>query len=380
MKNLIGVTAPILLGLALVAGATSRVIPAEAQTKHYVCTPCDLPCDGKVFDKPGICPACGMALVDQETAKAQAHVRKKAAILIFDGVEIIDYTGPYEVFGAADFDVYTVAETKDPVTTAMGMTVVPKYTFANAPQPDVLVVPGGGVRAARESASTLKWVTDMTSHAEHTMSVCNGAFILASAGLLDGLTATTTYHLIGQLATEYPKIKVVDDQRFADNGKIITAAGLSSGIDGALHVVAKMLGAGRAQTVALGIEYDWHPHSGFVRAALADKLIPQFDLDEIGKWNLVSTSGGTDRWEIVVRGTSDLIAAEILERFGRAFASKGKWTSVTAAAATTASGPMTSAWMFNGRDGKPWIGTLTLESMPGESRQYTAKLVIARSD
>src|SRR5262249_55059194 len=199
----------------------------------------------------GPCPGCGMALIEEEAAKALIQARKKAAILIFDGVEIIDYTGPYEVFGASNFDVYTVAATPDPVTTAMGMKVVPKYTFADAPQPDVLVVPGGSVRAARQSAPTLKWVTDTTQHTAHTMSVCNGAFILASAGLLDGLTATTTYHLLGDLASDYPKVKVVDDRRFADNGKIITAAGLSSGIDGALHVVEKIYGPGRAQSVAL---------------------------------------------------------------------------------------------------------------------------------
>jgi transcriptional regulator GlxA family with amidase domain len=167
--------------------------------------------------------------------------------------------GPYEIFGAAGFDVYTVGETKSPVTSAMGLTLVPKFAFADAPRPDVLVVPGGGVRAARDSAATLKWVRDTTGRAEHTLSVCNGAFILASAGLLDGLTATTTAGLIGKLGAEFPKIRVVDDRRFVDNGKIVTAGGLSAGIDGALHVVATMLGDEAAARVAQGEEYDWHP-------------------------------------------------------------------------------------------------------------------------
>ncbi len=110
---------------------------------------------------------------------------------------------------------------------------------------------------ARNSAPTLKWVTDTNARTTLTMSVCNGAFILASAGLLDGLTATTTSGNIPRLKAEYPKTKVVDDQRFVDNGRIITTAGLSAGIDGAVHVVSRTLGQGTAQRVALAEEYDW---------------------------------------------------------------------------------------------------------------------------
>ncbi|MFI5120410.1 MAG: DJ-1/PfpI family protein [Thermoanaerobaculia bacterium] len=255
--------------LSLVLGAVAAPGPLHAQTGHWVCAPCGLPCDETVYDHPGTCPKCGMPLVDQEAAnrekEAAARAQKKVAILIFNGVEIIDYTGPWEIFGAAGFDVYTVAGTKEPVTTAMGMTVLPKYTFADAPQPDVLVVPGGGVKEAQGSAATLKWVTGATAGTTHTMSVCNGAFILASAGLLDGLTATTTSGNIAKLTAEYPKTKVVDDQRFVDNGKIITTAGLSAGIDGALHVVSRMLGPGTAQKVALVEEYDWRPGAAWKR-------------------------------------------------------------------------------------------------------------------
>jgi transcriptional regulator GlxA family with amidase domain len=162
---------------------------------------------------------------------------------LFDGVEIIDFTGPWEVFGAAGFEVYTVAATRDPVTTAMGMTVVPRYTFADAPPPAVLLVPGGGVNGVEHDPASLRWVTDTSRRAELTLSVCNGAFILASAGLLDGLSATTTFHLLPKLRAGFPKVHVVSDRRYVDNGTIVTAAGLSSGIDGALHVVERMRGA-----------------------------------------------------------------------------------------------------------------------------------------
>src|SRR5207249_1268522 len=112
----------VLLLLALpAAGAAFGADAAPQKSRHYVCAPCGMPCDKAVYDKPGTCPACGARLVDQEAAKAAAaraasRTRKKVAILIFDGVEIIDYTGPWEVFGTADFDVYTVAETRAPVT------------------------------------------------------------------------------------------------------------------------------------------------------------------------------------------------------------------------------------------------------------------------
>ena len=110
------------------------------------------------------------------------------------------------------------------------------------------------------------------------MSVCNGAFILASAGLLDGLSATTTNGNIPRLRTQFPKINVVEDRRYVDNGKIITAAGLSAGIDGALHVVELLMGKGAAEQTALVEEYDWHGNSRFVRASLADHVLPNLYL------------------------------------------------------------------------------------------------------
>ncbi len=373
MKNLIAITALLLLCLALVGAAESP--------KHYVCTPCGMACDKTVYDKPGTCPVCGSPLVDQKAAEAALANRpagKKVGILIFNGVEIIDYTGPWEVFGTANFDVYTVAETKEPITTAMGMTVVPNFTFADAPQSDIFLVPGGNIHPPLSSAPTMKWIKDETARAQTTISVCNGAFILASAGLLDGLGATTTYHLLDKLKTDFPKVKVVSDRRFVDNGKIITAGGLSSGIDGALHIVSKILGNGTAQEVALNLEYDWRPRAGFARGALAASLIPDLDLDDLGRWTIVSTEGGTESWEIVARATSDLSAADLTNRLGRALETHGKWTGA-AGAARNPSSPMTLGWKFTDRDGRPWTGTLTVQTVPGVSGQYTAKLNIARA-
>ncbi|HEX8185579.1 MAG TPA: DJ-1/PfpI family protein, partial [Blastocatellia bacterium] len=196
-----------------------------------------------------ICLACNTARSSGSSSPLQApQKRGNVAILIFKGVQIIDYTGPYEVFGGARFNVYTVAEKAEPITTAMGMTVTPSYSFSDSPKPDVLVLPGGGgfrpgdggVGNQLENPAVIKWIQDNAKEAKFVLTVCNGAFFAAKAGLLDGLEATTFYGMIDALKTFAPKTKVVSDKRYVDNGKIITTAGLSSGIDGSLYLVSKM--------------------------------------------------------------------------------------------------------------------------------------------
>jgi putative intracellular protease/amidase len=379
-KLLTLVVVDLALGLSLLQCAASpapvapvAAVASASPAKRYVCPACGSTCDTAVYDHPGACPMCGMPLVEEsERSAAAAKVATKTvAVLIFDGAEIIDFTGPWEVFGAADYDVYTVAATKEPITTAMGMKVAPSYTFADAPVPSVLLVPGGGVRGARSSAATLAWVKQTSDRAEVTLSVCNGAFILASAGLLDGLSATTTAHLLGQLASEFPKTKVMRDRRYVDNGRIVTAGGLSSGIDGALHVVEKMRGHGRAQATALGVEYDWHPEAPFTRAMLADRWIPDVDIDALGTWDFDKTEGTADRWEIVLHGTSPKSAGELMESVGKAL-TKGKWRSVASTATT-------SDWRFEDDQQKPWTGSLAIEPPAAGKREYVVRVKIARA-
>jgi len=372
---------PMLLLLVgvLVAGSTLHAPAARADVKHYVCVACGLPCDAKVFDKPGPCPDCGMTLVEQGSAAAKPvdDTRRKVAILLFNGVEVIDSMGPYELFGAANYNVYTVARTQEPVTSAMGQKMVPKYSFADAPRPDVLVVPGGGVRGAQNDPDLLKYVVDVTSTAQHTMSVCNGSFILASAGLLDGLTATSTYGNVVRLHQQFPKVKVVGDQRFVDNGKIITTAGLSAVMDGALHVISKLEGEARAREVALNEEYNWQPTGGYVRPAMADRLIPSIDVEkEAGAttdWKVVSSTGDAAHWDITVRGRSTQTAEALLGNFGRALEQQARWTAGSKAAANARS------WSFEDLDGRTWRGTLTVEPVAGASGEYTARLEVAKS-
>jgi putative intracellular protease/amidase len=364
-----------LCAFMLLAAAAGAAVAQDG--KKYVCRPCGLPCDKKEFAAAGTCPDCGMPLVEAGAAAAQPAVasdQKKVAILVFNGVEVLDFSGPYEMFGAAGCNVFTVAATADPVTSAMGLTVVPKYTFANAPQADVLVVPGGGVYGASRDDATLAYIKRATEHTTHTMSVCNGAFILANTGLLDGLSATTTYHNIPKLADQYPKIHVVSDQRYVDNGKIITAAGLSAGIDGALHVIARLFGTGFAEEVALGEEVDWKPEGGFVRAAMADHQIPAIQMDNLGSWNTVRTEGDTTHWDIVLDGTPKLAMPELTTRIEEQL-SRGKWTKVDSA---TKGASASSTWQFTGSDGKPWKGELKLDSSAGTGKTCMVSLSIAR--
>ncbi len=380
MRHPLRFAAPLLSLLLLAA-----VAAAPPRAERWVCPPCGSPCDTLSFDHAGTCPQCGMALVTVEEAAraaAAAPPAKKVAVLVFNGVEIIDYTGPWEMFGADGYDVYTVAASKEPVTTAMGMTVVPRYTFADAPPPDVLLVPGGGIAAARHDAATLAWVRSESARATITFSVCNGAFILADAGLLDGLSATTTYGNLGRLRTEHPKVHVVDDRRFVDNGRIVTAAGLTAGIDGALHVLARVQGEGEAQQVALSEEYDWRPAAGFARGRLADRLIPNLDdadLGGSGHWLVTRTEGDDRHWEMVASGPSRLSAPELLDRIGRALAAKGKGEWTKRGGASRAGAPLASDWSVRGRNGRPWAATLSVRPETGGSGRYTVTLTLARA-
>ncbi|HEV7515270.1 MAG TPA: DJ-1/PfpI family protein [Thermoanaerobaculia bacterium] len=182
---------------------------------------------------------------------------RNVAILVFDEVQIIDSMGPYEVFGQARWNVYTVAATAQPITTAMGQVLVPRYSFANAPKTDVLVIPGGTVYGPMNDPKVMSWIRGQAKPAEVVLSVCTGALLLARAGLLDGLTATTFHNAFDELRRMAPKTKVVTNRRFVDNGKIVTSAGLSAGLDASLHVVAKLLGKARAEEIARHMEYRW---------------------------------------------------------------------------------------------------------------------------
>jgi transcriptional regulator GlxA family with amidase domain len=190
-------------------------------------------------------------------------MKKNIAILLFDDVEVLDFAGPYEVFAVTDelrgyavFNVFTVAENVGTIRARNGLKVVPHFSREDCPSPHVLIVPGGfGTRALLNKPALLEWLRLKAKHAELVMSVCTGALVLAKAGLLDGLRATTHHGSFELLRSLAPRTEVLENERFVDNGRVLTAAGISAGIDCSLHVVERLLGSETAQATAREMEY-----------------------------------------------------------------------------------------------------------------------------
>lgn len=185
-------------------------------------------------------------------------------ILLFNEVEVLDFAGPFEVFSICStddqkklFNVFTVSEQPE-IIARNGLQLKSHYTFETTPQIDLLVIPGGlGAETVEMYNLNLRqWILQQHTHAQLTFSICTGAFILAEAGLLDGLKATTHWMDIARLKQDYPQIDVLTNVKYVDEGKIISAAGISSGINASLYIVAKLHGADIAKQTAKRMEYD----------------------------------------------------------------------------------------------------------------------------
>ena len=190
-------------------------------------------------------------------------MKKNVAILVFPDVEVLDFAGPFEVFAVTDelreydtFNTFTVAAAPMTVRARNGLKVVPDFTPENCPKPHLLIVPGGfGTRAVLKQPALLEWLRLKARDAEIVMSVCSGSLVLGQLGLLDGLRATTHHELLGLLAELAPNATVDGSKRFHDNGKILTAAGISAGIDCSLHVVGRLFGDAAVAKTADYMEY-----------------------------------------------------------------------------------------------------------------------------
>ncbi|MES2731304.1 MAG: DJ-1/PfpI family protein [Bacteroidota bacterium] len=251
----------------------------------YYCSPCGNDCDFERHDKAGICKHCSMTLVPRRIAtvdsilaakkkqKVNQPKKRNVAIFIHNGVEILDFAGPSEVFASTEgFNVYTVSLTKQPITSQGFITVTPNYSLEDCPQPDIVVLPGGDIGPFLKNEPLISWITASAKKAEIMLSVCTGAGLLGKAGLLNGKQATTFHNYIDALQQANPQAKVLRETRFVDNGQIITTAGVSAGIDGALHVVAKLKGLEVARQTAQYMEYDkWQPNEGLVVEQLGEK-------------------------------------------------------------------------------------------------------------
>jgi transcriptional regulator GlxA family with amidase domain len=191
----------------------------------------------------------------------------KIGIALFDGAEELDWAGPWEVLAAWSqqfpddgVDVFTVARTEGEITCAKGLRVLPDRTWANAGKLDILVYPGGmGTRRELKDEAVLEWLRNTAASGTLMTSVCTGALVYAAAGFLRDRPATTYWSAHDLLRELEPTVESRPDDRFVDAGEVITAAGVSAGIDMALHLVARLHSPQRAREVRRYIQYDPAP-------------------------------------------------------------------------------------------------------------------------
>jgi transcriptional regulator GlxA family with amidase domain len=192
---------------------------------------------------------------------------KRIGVYVFPGSEELDWAGPWEVLAAWSqvwpedrIEVTTVGRSTAPVTCAKGLQVVPACSWADAGAFDVLIVPGGrGVRDLLEDEAALSWLREIALGGALMASVCTGAWLFARLGLLDGKPATTHWSGLERLAALGKDIEIRAEDRFVDTGQVLTAAGVSAGIDLALHLVARLASPERAREVRRYIQYDPAP-------------------------------------------------------------------------------------------------------------------------
>jgi putative intracellular protease/amidase len=298
------------------------------------------------------------------------------AILMFDGVQIIDYAAPYEVFSQVGFTIYTVSKDGQAVKASQGLKSQVDHSYASAPQADIVVVPGGDVHGIERDAATLAWLRQQSTDADQVMSVCTGSFILGHAGLLDGGSATTFHRSFEDMQKAFPKVKVVRDQRWVDAGKVVTSSGLASGIDTSLHVVAGLRGLKVARSAAMQLEYDWHPEAGFVRGKFADRnfrLPSTLRIPEGTRVDEVTSVGDLRSWEVVYLVESPLGPEEFIETV------HAQAKQDTAFAVKPQSAPNQMAWEYDSPFGGRWnLSFVANTSDPSNRYRITGTLTPVR--
>jgi len=194
--------------------------------------------------------------------------RRAVGILIFPDVEVLDFTGPFEVFSVtrlneerrreepSPFEVSLIAERSQPIVASGGLRVIPDHDFDNCPPLDILVVPGGwGTRKEIDNYRLIEWLTARANEVEILTSVCTGSMVLGRAGLLEGLHATTHWRSLDWMRESFPNVTVESNMHVVEQGRVFTSAGISAGIDMALRVVARCYGEAVARATARHMEY-----------------------------------------------------------------------------------------------------------------------------
>lgn len=193
-------------------------------------------------------------------------------IYVYPDIEVLEFTGPYEVFTAATrvalrdglpppFTTSTIAARKGLVRTRAGLVVQPNYNFANHPAIDLLIIPGGVVANELENLEVVRWIDRTAARAGLTASVGTGAFLLAKANVLYAHKVTTHWQDFSELKAMFPLLKVVEGCRWVDTGRYVTSAGGSAGIDMCLHLVERIAGRELAEATARHMDFDWRKNS-----------------------------------------------------------------------------------------------------------------------
>jgi len=194
----------------------------------------------------------------------------QVGIYVYDEVEVLDFAGPYEVFSTASrvalradprspppFGVALVAASRDLVKARASFAVAPHFALDDHPPLDVLLVPGGVHDRELANPRTIAWIARQHARTRLTASVCTGAFLLAAAGVLDGLEVTTHWEDCDDLARSFPALRVRRDARWIEHERVMTSAGISAGVDMALRIVARFAGQELAEKTTRQMEYDW---------------------------------------------------------------------------------------------------------------------------
>ena len=209
---------------------------------------------------------CLLALTQTFSQPQQNGRVYKVALFVPSGAELLDFAGPGEAFTqATGFKVYLVSLSEEPIRSQGFMTITPNYSYKNCPKPDIILIPGGGTGRIINEPEAIQWVKEHYENGGTVLTVCTGASVAAKAGLLEGMKATT-YHTAFDYVQGYcSDCELLKGVRYVDNGRIITTAGISAGIDGALHLISRIKGRDIAEEAARNMEYDkWAPGEGYM--------------------------------------------------------------------------------------------------------------------
>ncbi len=185
------------------------------------------------------------------------------AIYIYDDAEVLDFSGPFEVFNVAkrlergEWNIYLVSETGGTVRARGDFQVHPHYSMAEAPQADLLIISGGIHNRELTKPRVISWLKQAAEKSSLTASVCTGAFLLAETGLAGTGPMITHWEDCSDLRAFHPEIEVLEDRRWVRNGKFVSSAGISAGIDMSLYLVSELAGKELALKTARQMDYSW---------------------------------------------------------------------------------------------------------------------------